>query len=373
MRCIAVNRSWSAPFEPGPDPRVWTVVYPILELGHIWPYNVASASVAVAAIVLGHLPRADDSTFVHVLSCGLFLLAFMPLIFGGTVYKTLERIMTAKLVVVLIFFCFVATFLISARSMREVASGFIHFGQIPLRAHTIVAGRHFTLYEQDGSDSYRVQGTFEEAGTVVTEFRVGEVVYKIDDEVPAQYGSRREQMVARAKKLSRPGRFFVEQRESQVTLTAEGAIDIQDGSWRLERVALTDEAGPADLRAARRYTGESIAREGGGTDTESGPASSSTDRLRARKRTAARPGLGNDCRVRLDRRRRWADERAFVQLRPRQGMGHGSQRGRDRQRRGRYDRHPFARRPGVSPYREKYDPLAGLDATHRQRPGSRLR
>ena len=257
-------------FRTRPGPRVWTVVYAILEFGHIWPYNVASASVAVAAIVLGHLPRADDSTFVHVLSCVLFLLAFMPLIFGGTVYKTLERIMTAKLVVVLIFFCFVATFFISARSMREVSSGFISFGQIPLRAHTIVAGRHFTLYEQDGSDSYRVQGTFEEAGTVVTEFRVGEVVYKIDDEVPPQYGSRRRQMVARAKKLSRPGRFFVEQRESQVTLTAEGAIDIQDGSWRLERVALTDEAGRRTYerlddipeRALRERVGELTRNQG---------------------------------------------------------------------------------------------------------------
>ncbi len=257
-------------FRTKPGPKVWTVFYAILELGNIWPFNVASASVAVAAIVLGHLPRADDSTFVHVLSCVLFLLAFLPLIFGGTVYKTLERIMTAKLVFVLIFLCLGSTFLISARSMREVLSGFMGFGQIPLRAQTIVAGRHFTLFEQDGSDSYRVQGTVEEAGTVVTEFRVGEIVYKIDDEVPAQHVTRREQMVARAEKLAQPKRFFVEQTEGQVTLTVEGAIDMRDGSWLLDRVVQTDEAGQQvyerldDIpgRALRERVGELTQNQG---------------------------------------------------------------------------------------------------------------
>ena len=235
-------------FRTRPGPKLWTVVYAILEFGHIWPYNVASASVAVAAIALGHLPRAEDSTFVHVLSCVLFLLAFTPLIFGGTVYKTLERIMTAKLVLVLIFLSFVAAFFISPASMYEVGTGFLRFGQIPLRAHTIVAGRHFTLYEQEGSDSYRVAGTVEATGTVVTEFRVGELLYKINDQVPARYAPRRNQMVARAEGLSRPGRFFFEQAENEVILTAQGAIDRQDGSWRLNQVKITDEAGRRTYR-----------------------------------------------------------------------------------------------------------------------------
>ena len=238
-------------FRTKPGTKLWTVFYVILEFGNIWPFNVASASVAVAAIYLRHLPRGEDSTFVHVLSCVLFLLAFVPLMFGSTVYKTIERIMTAKLVYVLLFLCFMATFFISARSIREVFSGFIRFGQIPLRAQTIVDGRHFTIYEQEGNDSYRIQGTVEEQPpgtgedekTVVTEFRAGDVAFKIDDEVPAAYNSRRQQMIARAEKLVNPERFFVEQTDEGITLTGEGNIVQVDGSWQLERVTVTDADG----------------------------------------------------------------------------------------------------------------------------------
>ena len=221
-------------FRSRPGPKFWTVFYAILEFGHIWPFNVASAAVAAAAIMLGHLPGQGDSTFVNVLGCVLFLLAFLPLIFGGTVYKTLERIMTAKLVVVLIFLCLVATFLISARSMREVFSGFVRFGEIPLRADTIVDGRHFALTEQDGDVSWSMRGTVEEEQTIVTEFRSEAEVYRIDDEIPSEYQQLHQQMVTRAEQLARPDRFFVEQKDTGMTV--EGEIDTADGGWRLQRV-----------------------------------------------------------------------------------------------------------------------------------------
>ena len=226
-----------------PGPKVWTVFYALLEFGHIWPFNVASASVAVAAIMLGHLPRAGDSGFVHVLSCLLFLLAFIPLIFGGTVYKTLERIMTGKLIIVLIFLCFVGAFLISERTMSEVLTGFLRFGQIPLRASTIVDGRHFTLTEREGEVSYTVRGTVEATGTVVTEFRVGEELYKISAQIPPEQEERRRQMVARAEDLAQPERFFVEEVEGQVALILEGGINEDDRSWLLEQVTVRDQDG----------------------------------------------------------------------------------------------------------------------------------
>ena len=245
-------------FRTRPGPKVWTVCYAILELGHIWPFNVAGASVAVAAIVLGHLPRAGDSTFVHVLSCVLFLVAYLPLIFGGTVYKMLERIMTAKLVVVLIFLGFVASFLVSSRSMGEVFSGFMRFGQIPLRAGTIVDGRHFTLTERDGQVAYQVRGTVEDTDTVVTEFRVGDDLYKINDEVPVKHQPRRTQMVSRAERLAHPERFFVEQTDTTVNLTAEGRIDKNDRSWRLERVTVRDEDGQRSYAQLADLADESL-------------------------------------------------------------------------------------------------------------------
>ncbi|MCH2127868.1 MAG: Nramp family divalent metal transporter [Pirellulaceae bacterium] len=229
-------------FRTKPGPKLWTPVYALLEFGNIWPFNVASASVAVTAIFLGHLPRADDKLFVHILSCVLFLLAYTPLIFGGTVYKTLERIMTTKLVVVLVFLCFVATFLISNRTMREVFSGFVGFGQLPLRASTIIDGRHFTLAEKGDDDAiYSVSGTVEESGTIVTRFVAANEVYDTDADVPEDLKVRKQQLVARAEQLVGSERFYVEQVVGATTLAATGTKDPSDGSWQFEEAIVTDQ------------------------------------------------------------------------------------------------------------------------------------
>ena len=120
----------------------------------------------------------------QVTSCVLFLLAFVPLIFGGTVYKMLERILTAKLVIVLLVLSAVVIVLVSARSVREVMAGFFRFGQVPLRAATIVQGRHFTLSESIDGVSYTIRGTIEEGGTVITGFRAGDREFKFEEDVP---------------------------------------------------------------------------------------------------------------------------------------------------------------------------------------------
>ena len=230
-------------FRTKPGPKVWTFFYAMLEFGHIWPFNVASASVAMAAIFLGHLPVGADKSFVHFLSCTLFLLAFLPLIFGGTIYKTLERIMTAKLIFVLIFLCFVASFLISTRSVGEVFSGFIRFGQIPLRAHTIVDGRHFSIEEVDGEKSYRIQGTVEEKGMVITQFRAGESSFGIEAKIPDEHQAKYKQLTNRAQSLAKPGQFYVQQREGDAHLTITGTVNESDRSWNFGKVVVAGKSG----------------------------------------------------------------------------------------------------------------------------------
>ena len=82
------------------------------------------------------------------LSYGIFLCAFLPLIFGGKIYNSLERVMTAKLVLVLGYLCFVTFFFASWDTWYEILSGFLKFGLIPegdvnwarLAAFTAIAG-----------------------------------------------------------------------------------------------------------------------------------------------------------------------------------------------------------------------------------------
>ena len=62
---------------------------------------------------------------------GVFLLSFVPLIFGGKIYNSLERVMITKLVLVLGYLSFVAIFLVSWETKGEILSGFLRFGEIP--------------------------------------------------------------------------------------------------------------------------------------------------------------------------------------------------------------------------------------------------
>lgn len=257
-------------FRTWPGPVCWTLVYGALELGHIWPYNVANAAVPLAAAVLGHLPGTGnfhlwglslaEREVVRYLGYALFLLSFVPLIFGGTVYKMLERIMTIKLVLVLVFLTIICAFMVSGRTALEVASGFFRFGEVPLRAETIIAGRHFTLTRQQGPARYTVRGTLEEAGPLVTEFQVEEgdqrSAFGLGQSPPEAHRERREEMVAEAVEIARRGGFLVEKSVDGRMLTLRGGIDPR-GEWHLESVSVTDPDG-----TPRRYARiEDVPRE----------------------------------------------------------------------------------------------------------------
>src|SRR5262245_65503240 len=86
-------------FRMRPWPLFWTIVYAALDFASIWPYNASNAAVPLAAAILGHLPGNEsyrilgwtitEGGLVIALGYVIFLLAFLPLIFGGTVYRML--------------------------------------------------------------------------------------------------------------------------------------------------------------------------------------------------------------------------------------------------------------------------------------------
>jgi len=243
---VGALRTW-------PGPKLWILFYILLEFGHIWPFNVASAAVPVAAAILGHLPgegtirilgiSLSEHLLVKILACTLFLAAFIPLIFGGTVYKTLERIMTVKLVLVLGFLVLVTCFLISSTTMRDVMTGFVQIGTVPIRAETVIDGRHFTITQSEGQTDYKLVGTAEGEELVITEFLVQQGTQRrqfgIGDPVPESLLEARDRLITRAKDRVVPERFLVEQREPDGVISVEGHIDPENYQWRLERVIRT--------------------------------------------------------------------------------------------------------------------------------------
>ena len=217
----------------------------MLDLAAIWPFNASNAAVPLAAAILGHLPGdanlsflpLSEGQFVNLLGYAIFLLAFVPLIFGGTVYKMLERIMAFKLVVVLLYLSVVAVFMISGPTAHEVLTGFFRFGVVPLRADTVVADRHFNLTERAGEVRYTLKGTMRAEGPEMVEFvvdRAGDsVAYERREAIPETDRALLDQMSNRAATLAEQGRFFVEDTDQGVVLTVRGRIR-DDRSWMAE-------------------------------------------------------------------------------------------------------------------------------------------
>jgi hypothetical protein len=232
-----------------PGPLAWISCYALLDLAAIWPYNASNAAVPLAAAILGRLPGATDLGMVKSLGYAIFVLSFVPLIFGGTVYRMLEKIMTLKLVLVLVYLSLIAVFMVSAPVAWEVVSGFFRFGTMPVRAETIVVGPHFSLLESDDANKFAVKGTVEKGAPLITEFRVvkGRVVtsYKLGSSVPAELQPRLEALVARVQSLALPNHFFIQTQDSGVLLTLSGRIT-GDRSWQAERLSIRDRLGTRD-------------------------------------------------------------------------------------------------------------------------------
>lgn len=255
-----------------PGPYLWVPVYAVLDIASIWPYNASNAAVPLAAAVLGHLPAAADAWLVKSLGYGIFLLSFAPLIFGGTVYRMLEKIMSIKLVFVLGYLTAVVLFMVSGRVAWEVATGFFRFGELPLRADTVVVNRHFTIAERSAGRDLVVKGTFEGSEAMLAEFRVAgqgkPILFRPGMPVPEDLASARDKLVARARVLSAPGEFHVERLENGTTLTVAGAI-VGAGSWKATQWQIADAAGTRSFSSldevpqpARSRMAELIANQG---------------------------------------------------------------------------------------------------------------
>ncbi len=232
-----------------PGPRFWMACWAVFDFAAVFPYNASNAAVPVAAIILGRLPQtADDRAFVRALGFAIFLLAFVPLVFGGTVYRMLEKIMTAKLVLVLGYLSLIAVTLVSWPVIREVCTGFFRVGTVPLRAQTIILERDFTVQSERGETVYVARGTWEKDGkptgdfSVTTANSVARFDLRSNDKLTPEQKIIRDELLARSRELARQRGFFVETRVGATTMEAEGEI-LGNHIWRPSQIRLRDSSG----------------------------------------------------------------------------------------------------------------------------------
>jgi hypothetical protein len=122
-------------FRTLPGPIFWLVIYVVLDFGSVLPYLASNAAVPLAAMVLGHLPDpAKDALLLKGLGCGIFVFALTPVFLGGKIYNWLKALMTFKLIYVAGFLVFLAIFFSSLSTWKEIALGFVSFGNVPVIA-----------------------------------------------------------------------------------------------------------------------------------------------------------------------------------------------------------------------------------------------
>ncbi len=123
-------------FRTLPGPMFWLCIYLVLDFGAVFPYLAANAAIPAAAVILGSIPDAtnpDHQSLMKNLSYVVFLLALVPLVFGGKIYNALKAIMAFKIVVVLGFLLLLTLAYSHASTWIEISSGFFKVGTLPVR------------------------------------------------------------------------------------------------------------------------------------------------------------------------------------------------------------------------------------------------
>lgn len=136
-------------FRTPPGPMVWVLVYLLLDFGSVFPYLAAFAATPLATIILGEVPNAatgqamlqlfgtridiSHEELLRYLGYAIFLGALVPLIFGGKVFNALKVVMGVKIVLVLGFLLVLGVFYSQPSTWTEIFSGFVKFGNVPVR------------------------------------------------------------------------------------------------------------------------------------------------------------------------------------------------------------------------------------------------
>ncbi|MBX3441795.1 MAG: Nramp family divalent metal transporter [Planctomyces sp.] len=124
-------------FRTLPGPAVWLWLYVLVDFAAIFPYLASNAATPLAVIFLQRMPDSsnpDDQWTIRLLGYAVFLICFLPMLFGGKVYRSLRALMTFKIIVVLGFLLVLALFYSSASTWKDILTGFVQFGTIPTRA-----------------------------------------------------------------------------------------------------------------------------------------------------------------------------------------------------------------------------------------------
>jgi len=115
-----------------PGPRFWISIFVLLNMGALIPGLSTHGAAVLASLFLDKPAGEEDRQLVIILGYVMLGAVSLPILVGGKVYNMMEKVMTAKVVIVLGFCLFMGVFFVSASNWGNVFSGFLKVGNMPV-------------------------------------------------------------------------------------------------------------------------------------------------------------------------------------------------------------------------------------------------
>lgn len=119
-------------FRIWPGPLFWTCVFAFFSTGFLIPGLSTHAAAIIVALVRDRPPSEEDRALVMTISYITLGAVVLPVLFGGKVYNTLQRVMTVKVFGVLGFTFLVGVLLVGSDHWIAVLAGFFSIGSVPV-------------------------------------------------------------------------------------------------------------------------------------------------------------------------------------------------------------------------------------------------
>ena len=115
-----------------PGPMFWAGFVLVLNSAALIPGLSTHGAALIAALYLDRPPTVDDRWLITPLAYICLIGVTLPVLVGGKVYNVLQVVMTAKVVVVLVFCLGLGLATVAPANWWKVFSGFAKFGNVPV-------------------------------------------------------------------------------------------------------------------------------------------------------------------------------------------------------------------------------------------------
>ena len=132
IRSIPVSQFVTGFMRLRPGPKFWAPFYAVLCVAQLGlPALAAGSATTVFATFSGRMPLADDTGTLTLVTYGIIGAAFVLLLFGDTIERTLEYVSWTMVIYIFGFLTLVNIFFVPAGHWASTFGGFFSFGTLP--------------------------------------------------------------------------------------------------------------------------------------------------------------------------------------------------------------------------------------------------